>query len=307
MITKLNFSPQTQQFWQTLTETQKLAPFQTYEWHRNWQKVFISEYDELLILTNQKVIAPLMRNNSTVFFAGGMEISDYMDFIGDGKSVEEFILELLPYLKEKQMSNVILNNIPQDSRVLNFFRNQSSAKIKQEDTTPMVDLPNDWETYVSSLERKARHELRRKLRKFEAQYTEIKVEQSKNLEKDIVVLIELMRLNPDKNVFFTPTMRHFFQTLPSTFPDALTLHVLTIQKQPAAAVLCFENQDEVFLYNSGFDEVRFSGSGFYVKAMHIKQSIEKGKKRYNFLQGSERYKYELGGKDFLVYNITVGL
>ena len=35
--------------------------------------------------------------------------------------------------------------------------------------------------------------------------------------------------------------------------------------------------------------------------------VEQKLKEYNFLQGSERYKYELGGKDFFVYSISLSL
>ena len=61
------------------------------------------------------------------------------------------------------------------------------------------------------------------------------------------------------------------------------------------------------LYNSGFDKEKYDSVGLYIKALNIKQAIAHGKKTYNFLQGNERYKYELGAHDFFVYTIEMKL
>lgn len=77
--------------------------------------------------------------------------------------------------------------------------------------------------------------------------------------------------------------------------------------KPAAATLSFIEDGVSFLYNSGFDRECCQNAGFYLKTMSIKRAIENGLKEYNFLQGSERYKYDLGGKDFFVYTIYLRL
>ena len=60
------------------------------------------------------------------------------------------------------------------------------------------------------------------------------------------------------------------------------------------------------LYNSGYDP-RYSrlSVGLVSKALAIKEAIEAGKRSFNFLRGTERYKYHLGAKDFAVYQLTV--
>lgn len=82
---------------------------------------------------------------------------------------------------------------------------------------------------------------------------------------------------------------------------------LLVEKAPAAAMLTFSVGDTLMGYNSGFDEPKFSGSGFYLKAKMLARAEGQGFKKFNFLQGNERYKYELGGKDFYVYRIDVTL
>ena len=54
----------------------------------------------------------------------------------------------------------------------------------------------------------------------------------------------------------------------------------------------------MYLYNSGYDP-RYGelSVGLLCKVLSIKNSIESGRKRYDFLKGAEPYKYHLGGKE----------
>ena len=75
--------------------------------------------------------------------------------------------------------------------------------------------------------------------------------------------------------------------------------LLKIEGKIATGIMSFESQDEYWLYNSGYDpEFSYYSVGLLLKAHSIKKAIEAGKKKYDFLRGNERYKYELGGKRF---------
>lgn len=108
-----------------------------------------------------------------------------------------------------------------------------------------------------------------------------------------------------KHTFLTPQMERFFRKLPETFPDQLLLFLLRSGKTTAAALLAWKAGESLLTYNSGYHEEEFSGAGFYLKAKAIQWAIENGYDEYNFLQGSEPYKYDLGAKDFWVYRISV--
>ena len=82
---------------------------------------------------------------------------------------------------------------------------------------------------------------------------------------------------------------------------------LLVDNTPAAVMLTFSAGDTLMGYNSGFDEKNYSGSGFYLRAKVLERARASGYKKFNFLQGNERYKYELGGKDFFVYRVDVTL
>jgi len=74
----------------------------------------------------------------------------------------------------------------------------------------------------------------------------------------------------------------------------------------AAAVLCFESEQELLLYNSGYDPAFAPLSvGFVSKALTLKRAIEEGKQRFDFLRGAEPYKYDLGAQDLKVYRLVI--
>jgi CelD/BcsL family acetyltransferase involved in cellulose biosynthesis len=261
-----------------------ILPFSTYEWVNIWHETIGKEWEPYILSVNNEVIAPFAKKDNNIIFAGGDEVADYLDIIGpDDKKIAAW-QEIKMYLHGTTLH---LHNIPENSSTLKCFPHE------KEDTTPMMTLP-------PTLDKKARHEMERKIRKFEREHPTTKFRDENNPD----VLFSLMKLDPRKKEFLTANMEQFFRKIMEKFG---TTTILYIDNTPAAAILAFRVGDTLMSYNSGFDEVNFSGAGFYLKAMHIKRAIESGIKTYNFLQGSERYKYDLGGKDFFIYQIDATL
>ena len=223
-------------------------------------------------------------------------MADYLDIIGEDEAKTKAWPEIIDFLKTNGISSLHLNNIPENSPTLNFFKTHISSVIKQEDTTPMMNLP-------PTLDKKSRHEMERKIRKFEREQEKIKIYDSPDPVADTDLFLTFMKLDERKKRFLTLDMESFFQKIIQTFQEHIVLTILTISGNAAAAMLAFHYGDTIMGYNSGFNEERFSGAGLYLKSMHIKRATDAGIKTYNFLQGSERYKYELGGKDFFVYKV----
>ena len=68
------------------------------------------------------------------------------------------------------------------------------------------------------------------------------------------------------------------------------------------------NTNCIYLYNSGYDPDYVGlSAGLLSKALAIKDSIEKVRKKFDFLKGSEEYKYHLGGKEVPLYRCLVTL
>lgn len=292
--------------WNKVYETNSLhVPFLTWQWHETWQKVFGNSYQPFYLSINNTVIAPFVKKDQSVMWSGGDEIADYLDLIGPDNQKVPAWKEIIDLLKKEGNTKLFLRNVPENSPTVSFFKTLPNAKVIQEDTTPKIELPATWNTYLESLDRKNRHELERKVRKFEREQKEIKMYDSTDPIADTDLFLSLMKLDERKKEFLTPDMELFFRKMIETFQKQIVLTILSISGVPAAAMLAFHWKDSLLGYNSGFNEQQFSGAGFYLKSMHIKRAIENKIKTYNFLQGNERYKYELGGKDFFVYSINL--
>jgi len=106
----------------------------------------------------------------------------------------------------------------------------------------------------------------------------------------------------------TETMEACFRELMRNLAGQhmLRLCFLDVKEQPAASVLCFDYQGTRYLYNSAYDE-RFESlsAGAISKALSIRNAIEAGCRRYDFLKGAEIYKKRLGGKETELYRCTI--
>ena len=112
----------------------------------------------------------------------------------------------------------------------------------------------------------------------------------------------------DKAAFLTEPMERFFLTLGEAMAAHgwLRLHRLHISGEPAAMVLCWETQDELLLYNSGFDaRFRELNAGLASKVLCLREAAERGVRYVNFLRGEEPYKFELGGRPRAVQRLQI--
>jgi CelD/BcsL family acetyltransferase involved in cellulose biosynthesis len=176
-----------------------------------------------------------------------------------------------------------------------------------------MELPEDWETYLESLSAKQRHEVRRKLRRLQEsgniEYHNI--ENSTDVTDAMDTFFRMfMESREDKAKFLTEKREVFFRTMTNSLAVAglLKLGVLTLDGKSVAQLICFDYNGCMYLYNSGFNPDYVSLSvGLLSKAMAIKDAIEKGKKKFDFLKGAEVYKFHLGGKEIPLYRCSIGL
>jgi CelD/BcsL family acetyltransferase involved in cellulose biosynthesis len=103
-------------------------------------------------------------------------------------------------------------------------------------------------------------------------------------------------------------MELFFRSIADAMAEQklLRLNILELGDKPVAATMCFDYRDTVYLYNSGYEpEYSWLSVGVISKALCIKDSIDRHKKRFDFLKGAEAYKYHLGGQELPLYNCTL--
>jgi CelD/BcsL family acetyltransferase involved in cellulose biosynthesis len=261
-------------------------------------------------------IAPLMRENKTALFMGNVDVCDYQDFvIAPGRS-NEFFSAMLDDLSAKGISFLDLKAVRPDSATMTALTDFAATHGCEVSCTPLdvsfeLDLPATWDDYLLQLKGKQRHEVRRKLRRLqEAGNISYRVVEEVNaVKKEIEAFFELFRMSrEDKEIFMTAEMVSFFRALAESLAaeKMLRLMFMDINEKPAAAVMCFDDNSRVYLYNNGFD-INFTafGVGILSKLFSIKDSIEKGRRIYDFLKGAEVYKRRLGGKEVPLYECQI--
>ena len=299
--------------WKSLVpKSQTATLFQTFEWQKNWWEHFgkgkfwllkIKENEEPIGFASFEEKEGILNFLGTNEVLGGELVTDYGDIVAKSGREEECWREIFEFLK-----------FPKD---LHFVREESpslpvlkklGAKVEEEDAAPYINLPFSWEDYLLSLPRKKRHELRRKIRRFNG----VGFSQSclsRDWHGDIGDFFNLFRqsFSPKEN-FLTKEMKDFFQSLGQIFlpQGILELCFLEFEGKKIAATLSFVFKNETLLYNSGFNQ-EFTSlvPGLILKAQLIKRAIEEGRSRFDFLRGKERYKYDLGGKDQKLYRIRL--
>ena len=108
----------------------------------------------------------------------------------------------------------------------------------------------------------------------------------------------------------TEQMEAYFRLLAETTAkeNILKLTFLDLDGAPAAAAMCFDYNSTTFLYNNGYDNKFSSLSvGLLSKVLAIKDSIRTGKRKFDFLKGTEKYKFRLGGRPIPLYRCQAQL
>jgi len=263
-------------------------------------------------------IAPLLIKESEASFIGSTDVCDYLDFIiVPGREVD-FLNILLDDLGRKGISRLNLKPLRPHSTVLTHLidiaRNRNcEVSCKVEDISLELDLPPTWEEYLGKLTQKQRHEVRRKLRRFSeaGDVNYLIAEDSKSTSQFLALFLKLFRESRrDKAIFLNARMESFFMSMAKAMGQAglLRLGLLELNAAPMAAVMCFDYNGTVFLYNNGYDPQYSSlSAGLISKVLSIKDSIERGRRIFDFLKGAEEYKHRLGGEEIPLYGCQISL
>ena len=291
-------------------------------WLEVWWGVFSNESvlylsavrDENMLLG----IAPLLIEGKEARFIGDPDVCDYQDFVIIPGRESEFYEVLIEHLKRQGIAQLDLNPVRAGSSVLTELVRvakdlECDVSCDHEDVTFELELPATWNEFLGKLSGKQRHEVRRKLRRLN-EAAEIKfrvVEGVPEVEDQMETFLALFGLSrSDKAAFMTSQMAAYFRSLAETMAQAnlLKLFFLDLDGVPAAAVMCFYHNSTVYLYNNGYDGKYSSLSvGLLSKVMSIKEGIRRGRKKYDFLKGTEEYKHRLGGKPVPVYRCRITL
>jgi CelD/BcsL family acetyltransferase involved in cellulose biosynthesis len=268
-------------------------------------------------------IAPLFiakhEDRTAILLVGSIEISDYLDLIVRDRDHPRFVSALLDCLAETPaMSGQPLDwyNVPDSSPSLPVLRSEAERRgwIFHSDIyrpTPRIALTGSFEAYLAGLDKKQRHEIRRKLRRAAEGPTPAEfhlVESAAELETATESFLELMAHDPTKAEFLKPAMReHMRAVIRLAFEHGyLWLTFLQVDHANAAASLNFDYGNKLWGYNSGVNnEFRELSPGWVLLAHKLQWASERGRSEFDFMRGDEDYKYRFGGVNRYVMRVQV--
>ena len=185
-------------------------------------------------------------------------------------------------------------------------RQLGTLVVEREDVCPVVTFPEgiDMDSFLSTLGKKERHEIRRKVRRAEAAGG-IRLIDSADPVSDLQLFIHLHQKRWGEKGLFPATrggeqsrvlVRRLFESFGHDGPFRLT--TLTVGGRPIAAGLHFETATDLFYYNAGIDpDARELSPGVLMIYAYVRRALARGIRRMDLLRGDEPYKYEWGARD----------
>lgn len=296
------------------------VPFLRYEYLQTWWETRGGgEWPTgrlLLISAHQQGrlvgIAPLFiaehGGRSALLLLGSIEISDYLDLIVHPDDLPGFLAGLLDFLQDHPVSAGLpldWYNLPEASPTLKALQSEAARRGWEYaesiyHPTPVILLPESYEAYLAGVEKKQRHEIRRKVRRAEESGRGVRwylASGGEKLDAESEELFRLMESDSNKASFLTGPMR---QQMKRTIHLAsqegwLWLAFLEIDGRKAAAALNFDYGNKLWGYNSGVDRSFMDLSpGWVLLAYSLQWAADNGRSEFDFMRGDEEYKYRFG-------------
>lgn len=269
-------------------------------------------------------IAPLFLTQNqdgepALMLLGSIEISDYLDLIVEPENLEEFTSNLIDFLESPAFPNwsvLDLYNLFETSPTLPALQTAGTKRgwvyqAEKLQHCPAIPLADDWESYLAGIDKKQRHEIRRKIRRVEASDHELRwyfVEDSGRLADEMEAFFDLMSYDPAKKAFLTSEMRSQMHLIAAAALEAgwLQLAFIELDGEKAAGYLNFDFNNQIWVYNSGINfDLGALSPGWVLLGYLIQWAIENGRTSFDFMRGDEDYKYRFGGIDRRIVRATL--
>ncbi len=316
-----------------LSESASHVPFLRHEYLWTWWQTLGGgewQHGELFIVLalddsgEIRAIAPLFythnrEGETALLLLGSVEISDYLDFIVREEDLRSFCEELLVFLNgvsSPAWQVIDLYNVVDSSPTLPALEAAAQRlgwRYREEclQHSPYIPLPGDWEKYLANIDKKQRHEIRRKMRRLEESGVPFRwyiVQEENLLDQEVNSFLDLMALDAEKKAFLTTVMRSQMRSAIWTAFRAgwLQLAFLEIEGQKAAGYLNFDYANQIWVYNSGMDN-RFNAysPGWVLLSYLLKWANENRRVSFDFMRGNEEYKYRFGAIDRYVMHVRL--
>ncbi len=291
------------------------GPFLTWEWlHAWWQQlpgaaalkvVAVRDGDDLI------AIAPLMVSPGVTpwfsrleFLGSGHAGSDYLDLIVRiGREAEA--LRAIARFVETQKMALRLDHLPEGSLGAQLAERLAldgwAASDAAGGVCPVISLAgHTWDSYLATLGSAHRANVRRRLRGAEQQFTmrfeQVTTDAGRRDALEALGAFHERRFRTEggSTAFLTPALRAFQDDATRRALDRgwLRMYVLWLNDVPAAVMYGVFYNRQFYFYQHGFDDRYARHSvGLVLMALTIRAAIDEGAQVFDFLWGTEPYKW----------------
>lgn len=290
-----------------------------------WMNAFTTSQQRLLRgFTNQQdelvgVLSLFGETEKNLRIVGAVDLSDYLDLVVEPTQAEKVYQQIVAFLSHEVADWQILKleSLSKNSVTLNIFaelaREQKWRVIQSQQTVcPVITLPKTWDAYIQKLDSKRRKDFRRQLRDLgsDNNITYRCLEKPVDVKTAMPMFIELHKKSePDKQTFWTPAREKFFIEMATALAEKnwVKLYFLDVDDEPAATVLLFDYHNQFLAYNAGFDAYRFGylSVGNALLLHCIKDAIDVGRTRFDFMRGDEPYKFGFAAEAEPLFDLII--
>ncbi|MBI3152096.1 MAG: GNAT family N-acetyltransferase [Chloroflexi bacterium] len=304
------------------------TPFLRHEYQRAWWEhrgggewqdaklVLVSACEDEKLIGIAPLFIAEYEGKPALLLIGSIEISDYLDLIVRMDDHARFLAGLLDFLASSlpfdtaqgepdNWSSLDWYNLPDTSPTLAALKAESESRgwTHLEEIyrpTPRIALTGDFEEYLSRVEKKQRHEIRRKLRRAEESGRGLRwfISDMSDPEAEIDNFLKLMEQDQNKAGFLHEPMHAQMRDVIRAAHENgwLWLAFLEADGQRIAASLNFDYGNKLWGYNAGVNRDFMELSPGWVLLTYVLQwCCQNGRYEFDFMRGDEEYKYRFGG------------
>lgn len=264
--------------------------------------VFVRDGEELLAAASFEVREGLLA------WLGGFDVTDYMGPVGIPAVRDRAAKELLGAMAGRDdWDRADLAGLPEEGGWLPALRSAAedvglSEEVAEDALSPLLHLPPSFQEYVRGLPGKLRHEIRRRARRMEEAFPDVRLVDATpdtvSLDLDRFVAMHRASVG-SKGRFMVPGMELFFRRLADEYLEEGTLRLAFLEAggEYLAGTIGFRDGNRFLLYNSAYDRARSRvAPGMALMARLIGSAIEEGCRELDLLKGDLPYKYRFGAR-----------
>jgi CelD/BcsL family acetyltransferase involved in cellulose biosynthesis len=279
------------------------GPFPRRDLLRAWWEHCRPDRARLLLADSGDSLLPLVLAGGRLEFLGEPDLTDYHSPLGiDVPAAVATLVAEVPAGTRFQFDSLPREAV--DVVAAGLADVGLLVEAEQHDLTTVLDLPDDHDRYLDGLDKKQRHELRRKRRRFESILGEPCLRREQGAEA-VATFVEMHRRSDgSKGRFMTAARERLFAALHHDVGAVVDV-LAGVDGTPVAAGFGFEDDEGYYLYNSAYEPAAAAASpGIVLVSLLIEDAIGRGRSRFDFLKGDETYKFRLGARPRPLYRVA---